>query len=120
MSLSPIFSMMRDFLVVVRETGSELDGPRLRDMCKDLGDTFLLSPAERFLLLGKDEPFPIFVEDLDEDRVDVGVGFDTLGVERCGDLAILDALVIGEDFAAGDAGFFFILEMFFSLFTGAI
>lgn len=119
MSLSPIFSIMRDFLV--RETGSELDGPRLRDICKDLGATFLLSPAERFLLLDKDEPLPIFVEDLDEEsRVDVGVGFDNLGVERCSALAILDAVAIGDDLAVGDAGFFFNFEMFLSFVTGAI
>lgn len=107
MSLSPIFSIMKDFRVVVSEVGSEFVGSKLRDMYRDLGATFLLSPIEEFLLLGKDESVPFFVEDRDADNaVEVGVGFDTLGVERC------DALV------TGDTGFFFTLVTFLSLFTG--
>lgn len=133
MSLSPIFSIMRDFLVVVREGGSsEVDGPKLRDMCKDLGATFLLSPAEEVLLLNKDEPFPIFVDLAEEIGVEVGTGFDILGVESCGALAIGDTLVMGDAFVIGDtfviidafvigdAGFFFILEMFLSLLARVI
>lgn len=107
MSLSPMFSIMKDFRVVVSEVGSEFVGSKLRDMYRDLGATFLLSTIENFLLLGKDESFPFFVEDRDADNaVEVGVGFDTLGVERC------DALV------TGDTGFFFTLVTFLSLLTG--
>jgi hypothetical protein len=98
---------MKDFRVVVSEVGSEFVGSKLRDMYRGLGTTFLLSPIEEFLLLGKDESVPFFVEDRDADNaVEVGVGFDTLGVERC------DALV------TGDTGFFFTLVTFLSLLTG--
>jgi hypothetical protein len=107
MSLSPIFSIMKDFRVVGSEVGSEFVGSMLRDMCRDLGATFLLSTIEEFLLLGKDQSFPFFVEDRVADiAAEVGVGFDTLGVERC------DALV------TGGAGFFFTLATFLSLFAG--
>lgn len=107
MSLSPIFSIMKDFRVVGSEVGSEFVGSMLRDMYRDLGATFLLSTIEEFLLLGKDQSFPFFVEDRVADiAVEAGVGFDTLGVERC------DALVTGGD------GFFFTLVTFLSLFTG--
>ena len=76
-------------------------------MCRDLGATFLLSTVEGFVLLGKDESFPFFVEDRDADNaVEVGVGFDTLGVE------------IGDALVTGDTGFFFNLATFLSLFSG--
>ena len=76
-------------------------------MCRDLGATFLLSTIEGFFLVGKDESFPFFVEDLDADNaVEVGAAFDTLGVLIC------DALVTGDD------GFLFSLATFLSLFNG--
>lgn len=50
MSLSPIFSIIKDFLVA----GSEPEGPKLRDMCKDVGATFLLTPTDEFLVFGKE------------------------------------------------------------------
>lgn len=103
MSLSPIFSIIRDFLGVVTEVESEFAIPRLRDMCSD-GATFLLSPALRILLLGNDEPFAFFVDDQEAlATVEVGVGFDVLGVE------------ISEDFLGkGDACFFFVSGKLFS------
>lgn len=93
MSLSPIFSIMKDFLAVVSEAESDFAGSKLSDMCKDLGGTFSVSSMEGFLLLGKDEVLPFFTEDrgagvaievdIDFDAlgVEVDIGFDTLGVE---------------------------------------
>lgn len=74
MSLSPIFSIIKEFLVVVTE--SEFTGPKLIDMWRDVGATRLLSITEEFLLLCKDEAFAFFVEDRDEGVItEVGAGF---------------------------------------------
>lgn len=124
MSLSPIFSIMSDFLVVVKDAESECGGPRLRDMCREvgatffhspaegillLGDGFLISPAEGFLFFGKDDPFAFFIDGCDEDIIlEVGVGFESLGLEICGDLAI------------GDTAFFITDAVFLSLFAKVI
>ena len=83
-------------------------------MCRDLEATFLLSTIEGFFLVGKDESFPFFVEDLDADNsVEVDAAFDTLGVLIC------DALVTGDAaLVTGDDGFLFSLATFLSLFNG--
>lgn len=103
MSLSPIFSIKRDFLGVVIEVESDFAMPRLRDMCSDEA-TFLLSTALTNLPLGDDEPFAFFEDDQEVLRaVEVGVSFDVLGVEISGDF-------LGK----GDACFFFVPGKLFS------
>lgn len=82
MSLSPVLSMLRDFLIAVFGTGSRLLGPKLIDMCKDRLATFLFSTLEVICLLGKDGKFPFLVEEADVDvLVGFDVGFELLGVE---------------------------------------
>ena len=124
MSLSPIFSIMSDFLAVVMDPESECGGPRLRDMCREigaaffclpaeeillLGDGLLISPTAWFLLFGKDDPFSFFIDDCEEDIfLEAGVVFESLGFEMCGDLAI------------GDTTFFITDAVFLSLFAKAI
>jgi hypothetical protein len=109
MSLSPIFSLINDFLVVIRGSGSEFEGSMVRDKCKDLEVTFLFSPAGGFLLLGNNEPFNFFVEDCDADsELEVGTRFETFGVEICGCLV------------TSGSGFFFALAMSLTLLSGII
>lgn len=62
MSLSPILSMIKDFLIVFVEA-VEFGGPRLRDMCNDVGAILLFSSVEEFLLLCNVELFNFFIED---------------------------------------------------------
>lgn len=62
MSLSPILSMIKDFLIVVAEA-VEFGGPRLSDMCNDLGAILLFSIVGEFLLPCNVKPFNFFVED---------------------------------------------------------
>ena len=88
MSLSPILSIMRDFLIVrgtgsvVCGTGSGLLGPKLIDKCKDLVATFLSSTLEVTCFLGKDCGFPFLVEVADANvLVGADIGFELLGVE---------------------------------------
>lgn len=96
MSLSPIFSINKDLLVVVSGGGSEFVGSKFKDVWRDVGATRLLSPTEVFLLLDNDETLTFSADDRDaEIRVVFEVGFDNLGVEVCGDLG------------NGDTGFFF-------------
>lgn len=82
MSLSPIFSMMRDFLIRVTGTGSLLVllGPKLSDMCIDLLATLLFSIVVGFFLPDKDGEFAFLLEEADG-KVFVGVGLELLGVE---------------------------------------
>lgn len=113
MSLSPIFSMMKDLLIPLTEDGSELGVPRLRDICRDLGATFLLSIEDGFRLLNRDELLPLFTEDRNtEDRaagvVGPGVVLESLGVKIWGALAV------------DDIGFFLTLALFRSLTIGVI
>lgn len=77
--------MVNDFLVLVREVGSEADGPRLMDICNDF--------REVCLFLSKDETFSFFAEDCE---VTFEVGLYTLRVEDTG----------------GAAGFFVVFIMF--------
>ena len=113
MSLSPIFSMMKDLLIPVTEDGSELGVPRLRDICRDLGAIFLVSTEDGFRLFNRDELLPLFIEDrstLDRAAGVVGpdVVLENLGVEIWGALAV------------DDAGFFLTLALFRSLTTGVV
>lgn len=145
MSLSPICSIIKDFLVVVREAEAKFAGPRLRDMLRDVGAARLISAKEEFLLLGNDETFGLFVEDRDADitvAVDIGfdnpgvevdVGLDNLGVEVDVGLDNLgvevnvgfDNLgVLGVDISVGlvlgDTGFFFVLPAKFCCFLACV
>lgn len=100
--------MIKDFLVVVGGDEFESVGPKLSDMCKDLGATFLVFSSEGFLLLGVTPLLPFFVEDCDADirlELGFGVGIDSLRVEFFG------ALVMG------DSDFFFSVATFASFFT---
>lgn len=100
--------MIKDFLVVVGGDELEFVGPKLSDICRDLGATFFVSPSEGFLLLGVTPLLAFFAEDCDaEIRLEFGfgVGFDSLRVE------FLGALVMGG------SGFFFTLATFTSLST---
>jgi hypothetical protein len=109
MSLSPIFSIINDFLVVVRGAVSEFGESMLRDMCKDLGVTFLFPPTRVFLLLGKDEPLTFFMEDCDADsELEVDAGFENFREEIWGRLVI------------GGSGFFFAIAKSLTLLIGEI
>lgn len=70
MSLSPIVSMIKDFLIVVLEA-VEFGGPRLRDMCNDVGATLLFSRVGEFLLLCNVEPLNFLFEDWEGDMNDL-------------------------------------------------
>lgn len=83
--------MINDFIVLVREVGSEADGPRLMDICNDF--------REVCLFLSKDETFSFFAEDCE---VTFEVGLYTLRVEDTG----------GAAFETGAAGFFVVFIMF--------
>lgn len=101
MSLSPIFSMIKELLVVLTE--SEFTDPKLIDMWRDVAATRL--PTEEFLLLCKDETFAFFVEDRDEGVImEVGAGFCTLRFDICGGLGV------------GDTGFFLLVPTKFGSF----
>jgi len=110
MSLSPILSIIKDFLTEVRGAGSDWLGPKLRDMCKVLLGIFLFSAVEPVSLLDIDGEISLLVEDADDNiLVVVDVGFGFLGVE------IRDAL--GLDVGCMD--FFFPFIALLSLLTGA-
>ena len=114
MSLSPIFSINKDFLFALREDESEFAGPKLGDMFKDLETTFLASPAEELLFFSNDGvlALPFLAEDCDAAdtdtrlAVDMSFEFDNLGIELFGVLVI----------RFGDSGFFFIFAALLSLF----
>lgn len=109
MSLSPILSIIKDFLTVVRGPGSDWLGPKLRDMCKVSLGTFLFSAVEAVSLPDIDGEISLLVEDADANvLVGVDVGFGFLGVE------IRDAL--GLDVGCTD--FFFPFNVLLSLLTG--
>jgi len=109
MSLSPIFSIIKDFLIVVCEAGSGWLGAKLRDMCKDLFGTFLFSEVELIFLPDMDGEIPLLVEEADANvLVGVDVGFELLGVENW------DALGLEVD----SIDFFFAFVALLSLFTG--
>ena len=105
MSLSPILSIIRDFLIVVGVVlccvcvliaGSEFEGFKLRDICRDVGATLLLSTLLGFLLVMCEVPFSFL------DMV-FGVGvmlFDNVG------LANLE-FGITNDFGVEEVGVFF-------------
>lgn len=119
MSLSPIFSINKDFLVVAAEDGSDFGGFKLIELCSDSGMTLLISPAEEVFFLDRNEPVPFFTDSpadkylfLDTDELfpffiegretmdvpeEINSGFDGLGEENCGDLV------------TDDTGFFFVL-----------
>lgn len=104
MSLSPILSIIKDFLVIGRAP-KDSDGPKLRDMCKDVGAALLLSLIREVLLFGGAEAFTFFFEDREaETGVETDVGFACLGVDACNGLA------------AGEMTFFFVKT--FSFFIG--
>jgi len=111
MSLSPILSIIKDFLTEVRGAGSGWLGPKLRDMCKDLLGIFLFSAVEAVSLPDIDGEISLLVEEDADGKVLVGVdvGFGFLGVE------IRDAL--GLDVGCMD--FFFPFIPLLSLLTGA-
>ena len=74
------------------------------------GASFLLSPAEKFLLLGNDETLAFFVVDREADITLLDdVGFDVFGVEYSG-------VFLGK----GDVGFFFIPSKLLSVLDGII
>lgn len=105
--------MMKDLLIPVTEDGSELGVPRLRDICRDLGATFLLSTEDGFRLFNRDELLPLFIEERGTvDRaagvVGPGVVLESLGVEIWGAMAV------------EDTGFFLTLALFRSLTTGVV
>jgi len=109
MSLSPIFSIIKDFLIVVCGAGSGWLGAKLWDMCKDLFGTFLFSDVEVIFLQDIDGEFPLLVEEADANvLVGVVVGFELLGVENW------DALGLDVD----SIDFFFFFVALLSLFTG--
>lgn len=108
MSLSPILSIMKDFLKVGRGAGSGLLGSKFRDLCNGLLATFLLSSLEVIGFLDKDGEFPFLVEEADVNGLlGVEAGFEFLGVEIC------DALDLGS------IDFFFVLAALLSLVTEA-
>lgn len=95
-SLSPIFSIIKDFLVVVKQV-PEVTGSKLRDMWRDVAGTGFLYPPGLVLPFGNDEPLWVFLVDTWE--ADTIVDFDNLGVEKCDNLAPIagdDDLVAGE------------------------
>lgn len=105
--------MIDDFLIAVSDagseltaaelTGSELAGPKLRDMCKDVGSTLLFSGLVVFLLVSGVLPLSFLVEGREVDlTVLVNSGFNDLGVDIIGDFAIDAAGFL----AIVDAGFF--------------
>lgn len=102
MSLSPIRSIINDFLVLVRAEGSEADASRFIEICNDFGAVcFFLSKAE---------PFTFFSEDWDVDNeVICEAGLYTLGVENP-----------GEAFEIGAAGFFGAFIMFLISLLGGV
>lgn len=103
-SLSPILSIIKDFLVVVTEAGLWYDGPKLSDMCKDLGANFLLSPPEGFFDIDEDELFRILAEYCEEEtRGEANVGFNTFAEEICDALTTGDALLTIDALMTGDA-----------------
>ena len=95
MSLSPIRSIINDFLVLVRALGSDVDGPRLIDICNDFEAVCLFLSKE-------EETFSFFT-------VDNGVVFEaglyTLGVEA---------------FEIGAGGFFVSFIMFLNSLLGGV
>lgn len=114
MSLSPIFSIIKDLLIVfvVRGTCSGgLLGPKLRDMCKDLLATLFFSPVEVFCLPDNDGEFPLLVEEADAGvlLVVVDVGLELLGVE------IWLVLDVGAN--VGAAGLLFVFAVVLPLLT---
>lgn len=99
-------------------------GLKLRDMCKDLLGTFLLSPVEVTFFPDKDGVFPLLVE---EANVDVLVGVDVgleLGVEIWDVLVGVDVglelvgVRIWDALDVGSKNFFFVFAALLSLFTG--
>lgn len=93
MSLSPIFSINSDFLVVISAAGSEFAGSRLRDMCRDVGSTVLLSGLVAFLLLIRVDPFSFFTMGRVVDKAVLdNEGFDDLGVDSIDDFSIDDGV----------------------------
>lgn len=95
MSLSPICSIIKDFLAVTTVSVAESDflGSKLSDMCRDLGGTFLVLSLDGFELLDEDEPLAFVTESRGADfaPVEADIGFDTLGVVFC---SIFDTLAV--------------------------
>lgn len=105
MSLSPIRSIINDFLVLAREVGSEeADGPRFIELCNDFGAVCLL--------LSEEETFSsFFTDEWDVDNeVACEAGLYTLGV----------ADNLGEAFEIGAAGFFVGFIMFLISLLGGV
>lgn len=97
-SLSPIRSMIKDFLVVAREVGSELGWFRLREACN-------VFEAVCFFF-GKAETFSFFTEEREVDiEMVVKDGLETLGVENF------------EDFETGVAALFVVVAALIMLFS---
>lgn len=83
MSLSPNFSIIKDFLLIVK-TVKEFAGPKLRDMCSDVGADLLLSTIRKFLLPGNGDFVIFFSPGWDEDMcVETNGGVEDFGVEVC-------------------------------------
>lgn len=143
MSLSPICSIIKDFLAVITVSEAESDfvGTNVSGMCKDLGGTFLVFSLEGFVLLGKDEPLAFLTEDRGADTaaVEVEIGLDTLGVKFCCNLDTLGVEfcgnfdTLGVEFCGnfdtlgfeiwgvlviGETDFFLDFDTFLSLLTG--
>lgn len=116
-SLSPILSMINDFLVVVSDPGSELAGPKLRDMCKDVGSIRLLSGLLAFLLVTGVWPFSFLTKGRVVDlAVFINSGFDDLGVDIMGDFVVGATDLLG----IGDACFFWALAVLVVFFTKVV
>lgn len=102
MSLSPIRSIINDFLVLVRAVGSEAGGSRFIEICNDFGAVCFF--------FSKTDGFSFFNEEWDVDNeVFCEAGLYTLGVENpCG------------AFEIGAAGFFVAFIMFLISLLGGV
>lgn len=82
-SLSPIFSIIKGFLVIDK-TAEVFAGPKLRDMCSDVGADLLLSTIRKFLLPGNGDFVIFFTPDWNENMgVETNGGVEDFGVEVC-------------------------------------